>query len=150
MASCKNEDTRATFKVACHCGRLQAKFTCSATEVIAWDCDCSDCYMRRNIHVIVPQSDFQFVGAESLEDCAILYEWGTKTAKRYFCRTCGILPFYVPRSNPDGVAITIACVVGWRDENCRPKIVVRKYDGQNWERSHVETGIAQQSKPAAH
>lgn len=39
-----------------------------------------------------------------------LYLWGTKTAQRRFCSRCGILPFYVPRSNPDGIGITLHCV----------------------------------------
>jgi hypothetical protein len=28
------------------------------------------------------------------EEETILYQWGTMTAVRRFCRTCGVLPFY--------------------------------------------------------
>ena len=30
-------------------------------------------------------------------DELILYQWHTRTAEDYFCRTCGILPFRRPR-----------------------------------------------------
>lgn len=40
-------------------------------------------------------------------------------------------PFYVPRSNPDGYAITVACI--------KPatvlSITVKQFDGINWEQT---------------
>jgi hypothetical protein len=33
------------------------------------------------------------------------YTFGTGVAKHYFCGTCGITPFYIPRSNPDGYSV---------------------------------------------
>ena len=105
--------------------------------------------MRRNLHFIIPSADF-----EALDDCDAetdttgkLYLWGTKMARRRFCRTCGILPWYVPRSNPDGVAITLGCVDWGTGE--RPGIEIKRYDGLHWEQSHTETGIAAESQVAA-
>jgi hypothetical protein len=52
-----------------------------------------------------------------------LYQWGTRTAKDYFCPTCGILPFRRP-SDPtpqelregvqpfDGWTINVRCLEG--------------------------------------
>ena len=40
----------------------------------------------------------------------IRYTWGTHTALRPFCDVCGILSYYIPRSNPDGVAISVTCM----------------------------------------
>ena len=60
-----------------------------------------------------------------------------------FCKTCGVLPFYVPRSNPDGFGVTLACV-DWGTDGA-PDVEVRNYDGVNWEKSHAETGIAEQT-----
>jgi hypothetical protein len=52
-----------------------------------------------------------------------LYEWGSRTAKDYFCRTCGVLPFRRP-SDPtprelregvlpfDGWAVNVRCLEG--------------------------------------
>ena len=33
------------------------------------------------------------------------YTFGTGVAKHTFCPVCGVKPFYVPRSNPDGIDI---------------------------------------------
>lgn len=33
-----------------------------------------------------------------------------KKAKHYFCKTCGVEPYYFPRSNTEMVAVTIYCV----------------------------------------
>jgi len=99
--------------------------------------------MRRNIHFMIPASDFLGVKTNNYEDETILYQWGTKTAVRRFCRTCGILPWYIPRSNPDGYGITYHCV-DWGDDG-PPEVTTRTYDGENWEKSHAETGIAKET-----
>ena len=82
---------------------------------------------------------------ESFDTATILYEWGTKTAKRRFCKTCGILPWYVPRSNPDGVALTLNCI-DWGKNVSKPQVEIRKYDGLNWEKSFKATNITNQSQ----
>ena len=134
----------AHYSVQCHCGRVKASIECSRENIIAWECNCSDCGMRRNIHFIVPAEKFRLDMNESLEGATTLYEWGTKTAKRRFCKTCGILPFYTPRSNAsDGVGVTIACVKFGTDS---PTIEIRKFDGINWEESFAASNIADQSK----
>ena len=77
------------------------------------------------------------------EQETILYQWGTKMAVRRFCRTCGILPFYIPRSNQDGYALTFPCV-DWGEDG-PPKTKIRSFDGVNWEQSHAATGIAEET-----
>ena len=80
---------------------------------------------------------------QQFEKETILYQWGTKTAVRRFCRTCGILPFYIPRSNQDGYAITFPCVDWGKDGP--PPTEIRSFDGINWEQSHAATGIANET-----
>jgi hypothetical protein len=46
------------------------------------------------------------IGGEYLTE----YTFNTKVAKHMFCKKCGVQAFYTPRSNPDGIAITLACV----------------------------------------
>lgn len=93
---------------------------------------------------MVPARDFWLeIDQKIFEDETILYQWGTKTAIRRFCRTCGILPFYIPRSNPDGYGITFNCV-DWGDDGA-PTTEIKYYDGENWEKSHSETGIAKET-----
>ena len=57
------------------------------------------------------------------------YSFNTGVAQHYFCTTCGIKPFYVPRSNPDGVSVNARCL----DSGTVASIAVEDFDGQNWE-----------------
>jgi hypothetical protein len=171
---------REEFTVRCHCSRVQAKFWANPQRLVAWDCDCSDCAMRQNVHLVVPKADFCLDMAEPLEEATTLYLWGTQTAKRYFCKTCGtyklgtlgnlriddkpgqldthrcatgiefyfpissiafhyfslgILPWYAPRSNPDGYGITIHCVDWTKGGTLTPPppMTIHKFDGVHWE-----------------
>ena len=56
------------------------------------------------------------------------YTFNTGVAKHTFCKVCGIKPFYIPRSNPDGVAVNAHCL------DTKPKaMTVVPFDGQHWE-----------------
>ena len=58
------------------------------------------------------------------------------------CRVCGVTPFYVPRSNPDGYAVTLWCV----ERSTIKSVEVKQFDGQNWEQHLESSGIASMSK----
>lgn len=82
--------------------------------------------MSGNIHVIVPSSRFNLLqGAEHLKG----YTFGTGAAQHLFCAVCGVKSYYIPRSNPDGVAVTWRCLDDWGKLN----VTVMPFDGQNWE-----------------
>jgi hypothetical protein len=91
---------------SCHCKAVQ--FIAKSTRhLIVWNCDCSICLMKKNWHFIVPEKNFTFIqGKENLTE----YTFNTKVAKHMFCRICGVQAFYRPRSNPDGYAVTLACI----------------------------------------
>lgn len=126
----------------CHCGAIV--FSCTAPRhLVVWICDCSICDMLKNWHFIVPEGDFNLLrGKEALS----LYEFNTKTAKHFFCKHCGVSPFYRPRSNPDGYAVTLACVVPASQVE---SFEYRSFDGQNWEAFHVCSGIQAFSQPTS-
>ncbi|MCA8900501.1 MAG: GFA family protein [Hyphomonas sp.] len=109
----------------CHCGAVRFEVDLpDAFEVE--DCNCSICAMSGNIHVIVPASRFRLLqGADNLTE----YTFNTGRARHLFCRTCGIKCYYIPRSNPDGYAVTWRCLDGWDKLN----VTVNTFDGQNWE-----------------
>ena len=109
---------------SCHCKAIL--FEVEAPETInCLECNCSICAMSGFIHLIVPKSQFTLLAGQ---DDLITYTFNTKTAKHYFCKTCGIKPFYIPRSNPDGYDVNVRCLAP------QPKnIRVEKFDGQNWE-----------------
>jgi hypothetical protein len=139
---------KETYSVKCHCGIVRGKFRANKEHVVAWDCNCSDCSMRGNVHIVVPQEDFRLDMPKntSFQDETTEYLWGTKTAKRRFCSTCGILPWYRPRSNPDGYGITLKCIDWGDDETKRPMVEIKTFDGQNWEKQFATSDISNYSK----
>jgi hypothetical protein len=82
------------------------------------------------LHLIVPKSAFRLVrGKDSLST----YTWNTQVAQHYFCNTCGIKSFYIPRSNPDGYDVNVRCL-----EPAPENITIETFDGQHWE-DHADT-----------
>ncbi|XBH69920.1 hypothetical protein VPH35_097694 [Triticum aestivum] len=112
-------------------------------SVVAWICNCSDCSMRGNTHFVVPKDKFALQAGAG--DFLTTYTFGTHTAKHTFCKVCGITSFYIPRSNPDGVAVTAACV----GAGTLAHVEYRKADGRNWEQWIEASGISEFSKPKA-
>ncbi|OVA12170.1 Glutathione-dependent formaldehyde-activating enzyme/centromere protein V [Macleaya cordata] len=123
----------------CHCGSVRWQVE-APSSVIAWKCNCSDCSMRGNTHFIVPSTKFNLVGDS--KQFLTTYTFGTHTAKHTFCKVCGITSFYMPRSNPDGVAVTVNCV----DTGTLTHVEIKHFDGRNWENSYDQSSIASQSK----
>jgi hypothetical protein len=89
-------------------------------------CNCSICSMTSYLHLIVPKDSFHLLeGAEVLST----YTFNTRVAQHYFCPTCGIKSFYVPRSNPNGISVNVRCLQPETIEEIR----ITSFDGQNWE-----------------
>lgn len=99
-------DTLITHTGGCHCGAVRFEVDAPA-DIEAVDCNCSLCAMTGFLHLIVPASRFRL-----LSDPAAMteYRFGTGTARHFFCSTCGIKSWYVPRSNPDGVDVNLRCL----------------------------------------
>ncbi|UXI69079.1 GFA family protein [Tahibacter amnicola] len=90
----------------CHCGRVRFEVEAPA-QIDAIRCNCSICRMTGFLHLIVPATRFRLVaGAEHLSE----YTFNTGTAKHRFCGVCGVKPFYIPRSNPDGFDVNVNCL----------------------------------------
>ncbi|VFQ88132.1 unnamed protein product [Cuscuta campestris] len=123
----------------CHCKRVRWRAR-APPSVVAWACNCSDCSMRGNTHFIVPCEKFELIGDS--KQFLTTYTFGTHTAKHVFCKFCGITSFYVPRTNPDGIAVTLRCV----DPGTLSHVEIKHFNGQDWDKSYEETGIASCSK----
>lgn len=199
----------------CHCGAVRFRVHADK-HLVAWDCNCSICFMKKNWHFVVPQNQFKLLPAapekervhagsfldyvenadarfplhwghppaegelaawiqwnteadqpnfpsvpEEHHGYITAYQFETRVARHTFCRICGVQAFYHPRSNPDGVAVTLDCLLpGVRrmshlhgayagaasapaeDEftgQCTCE--VRTFDGQNWENYIEKSGI---------
>ncbi|CAI8935880.1 CENP-V/GFA domain-containing protein [Methylocaldum szegediense] len=112
------------YRGSCHCEAVV--FEVEAPErVVCQDCNCSICSKSGFLHLIVPKSRFRLLTGE--ENLAV-YTFNTGVAKHLFCKTCGIKPFYIPRSNPDGYDVNVRCLTPQPKE-----LVVEPFDGRNWE-----------------
>jgi len=116
----------AAFSGGCHCGRV--RFRVTAKELRALDCNCSVCRMKGFLHLIVTKDAFEL---ERGADALTTYTFGTGVAKHTFCSTCGVQPFYTPRSHPDGVDVNVHCL----DGDAASRFTVEPFDGANWEAS---------------
>ena len=100
-------------RLTCHCGAVELRVTLSEGLETARRCDCSFCARRGAIAVSALLADVEIVkGADNLT----LYQWGTNTAKHYFCKTCGIYTHHQRRSNPLEYGVNVAAL-----ENVNPR-----------------------------
>ena len=112
------------YEGGCHCGAV--RFAVEAPESVEVErCTCSICAKNGFLHLIVTLSRFELLAGK---DDLTTYTFNTGVAEHYFCRHCGIKPFYKPRSNPDGMDVNLNCL------DTRPaEVQIVEFDGQNWE-----------------
>jgi hypothetical protein len=120
---------KKTIDGSCHCGKVRFRVRTSAEEI--YDCNCSICTMKGFLHLIVERSEFDLLAGQ---DDITTYTFNTGVAKHTFCRTCGVHPFYTPRSHPNGVDVNARCL---DLDGEAPDVVFRivPFDGQHWEAS---------------
>lgn len=96
-------------KARCHCGAVVLEVALLDGLKTATRCDCSFCSRRGAAAVSVPMGELTILkGAENLS----LYQWGTKTAKHYFCKTCGIYTHHQRRSDPNEFGVNLGNLDG--------------------------------------
>ena len=118
------DDKAIELKGQCHCGNI-----CFSVQVdkalLVHECNCSICRMTGFLHLIVPAANFTLIRDTGLSE----YRFNTGVARHTFCSKCGVKPFYVPRSNPDGFSVNLRCL----DLPVGVKVRKEAFDGQNWE-----------------
>jgi len=101
---------------SCHCGTVRFEVEAEIDHVRS--CDCSICRRRGTLNFRVSKEALRLLTPwEALSE----YRWGSHTAREFFCRRCGVLPFRRP-SDPtpeerargvlpfDGWAINVRCL----------------------------------------
>jgi hypothetical protein len=113
---------------ACHCERV--KFRVALTDNLTiTECNCGICYKSGHRELLVEESRFELLVGR---DCLKEYRFGAKTADHTFCAICGVMPFYRPRSNPEGFfSVNARCI----DISFARDVEFVPFDGQNWEAS---------------
>ena len=114
----------------CHCGAVRFE-AALPDEVEAQTCNCSICAKKGFLHLIVAPENFELLSGK---DALTTYRFNTGTARHTFCATCGIHPFYVPRSDPDKIDVNVRCLDGVDPAT----LMIHPFDGQNWEHAMAE------------
>ena len=121
-----NDAVAQTYEGGCHCGRVRFRVTADLSRVTY--CNCSICAKKGFLHLIVAPGQFELRGGE---DALTTYRFNTGVARHTFCATCGIHPFYVPRSDPDKIDVNVRCL-----DNVDPSALdVKQFDGKHWEQA---------------
>ncbi len=127
MAENGNGSVLITHEGGCHCGKVQWQIQAPA-HLQTHTCNCSICNINHYQHLIVPKQRFQLLtDTDNLSE----YRFGSGQAKHFFCNSCGVKSFYIPRSNPDGVSVHARCL----NPASVLSITDTPFDGQNWEKN---------------
>lgn len=97
----------ATYQGSCHCGAVRFEVDADLDTVVR--CNCSMCRRRSAVMVRVKPEQFKLLAGE---DNLASYQFHTRRATHYFCKTCGIYPFHHPRSAPDLYVVNVGCLEG--------------------------------------
>lgn len=113
------------YRGGCHCGAV--KFEVEAPQrAFVYSCNCSICSMSSYLHLIVEKENFNLKSGEEVLSC---YTFNTGKAQHYFCSTCGVKSFYIPRSHPEGISVNARCL----EKGAIEQMEIQAFDGRNWE-----------------
>lgn len=116
----------ARYEGGCHCGRV--RFSIESEMKSATQCNCSICTKKGTInHRVTPERLQVLQGQDALG----LYQFGTHTAKHWYCRHCGIHVYSNPRRAPGDFAINLRCLDDYH--RIVQGLEIRQFDGQHWE-----------------
>ncbi|WP_170222767.1 GFA family protein [Marimonas lutisalis] len=104
-------------RASCHCGAVVLEIDPPEGLASARRCDCSFCRRRGAAAITVPVGRLRVIrGADNLT----LYQWGTKTARHYFCKTCGIYTHHRRRSDPNEYGVNLGTIEGGNPRDHEP------------------------------
>lgn len=119
---------------SCHCGAVTFSVALSDGIKTARRCDCSLCARRGAVAVSAAKDAITYTAGQ---DSLTLYQFNSKVAKHYFCKTCGVYTHHNRRSNPEEIGINLACLEG--QTPFLPEVIVN--DGQNHPNDVGRNGI---------
>ena len=113
------------YQGSCHCGAVSFSFS---TETIdkGLRCNCSICKRKgivMSMFTLSPEELVIDAGSGALS----LYQFDSKVAKHFFCKTCGINPFNETLRMPGHFRVNLGCI----DEIDTDNIEIKVFDGKN-------------------
>ena len=114
-----------TYNGSCHCGNISFSFEHEKIDS-GLRCNCSIC--RRKAAVM---SDFTLapeqLNIKENNHSLAVYQFDTKVAKHYFCKTCGIYPFHETVRKPGHYRVNLGCI----DDIDTSDLKVDVFDGKS-------------------
>ena len=93
------------YKVSCHCDSVELIIETDLSVIK--QCNCSICKRKNAKMNILPKESIKsIIGEEHLS----IYQFGTRLAKHYFCKKCGIYTHHFRKSDPNGIGVNIGCI----------------------------------------
>lgn len=103
------DGVRREYDASCHCKSVIFRVRLKDDFNSVRRCSCSYCRMRGAIAATADVGDIDFIkGEQNLT----VYQFNTREAKHYFCKTCGIYTHHQRRSNPTQFGVNVACIEG--------------------------------------
>ncbi len=113
------------YQGSCHCGAI--KFSFDAEEISKGiRCNCSMCSRKGAMMLadMIPEGELKI---EADENDIGLYQFDSKIAKHYFCKTCGIYTHHETIRAPGNMRVNLGCV----DDLDTSKLELLEFDGKN-------------------
>ena len=98
------------YQGSCHCGAVRFWFE-SEPITKGVRCNCSIC-ARKGAMMSPDPIPADGLHIEAAEGALGLYQFGSKKAKHYFCKTCGIYPFHETVRKAGHFRVNLGCVDG--------------------------------------
>lgn len=93
---------------SCHCGAVRFEVRTALTPAVR--CNCSLC--KRRGALMSPVFDAAELRIVEGEKELALYQFNTRAARHFFCRTCGVYPFHQTRKDAALWRVNIGCLDG--------------------------------------
>ena len=111
---------------SCHCGKVTFEFSNPIKGAL--ECNCSICRRKGALWHVADNEHFTLLSGK---DDLLVYRFGTKVAKHFSCKHCGISTFSNPRLAPSMWAVNLRCV----DDIDVDALRRQQFDGANWEQA---------------
>ena len=96
------------YQGSCHCGAI--KFAYQGEKIDkGLRCNCSIC-SRKGAMMSTEMIPAEKLNIDAEQGALGLYQFGAKTAKHYFCKTCGIYPFHETARAPGHFRVNLGCI----------------------------------------
>lgn len=119
-------DQSFELRAACHCRTVLYLVKGPINRAVR--CTCSFCSAIGALWYVTDDAGLRLISGK---DALQLYQFGTMTAKHYFCRHCGAHPFSRPRLNPEKWVVNLHCLPSVDLET----LPISTFDGAHWDQA---------------